>query len=437
MVLRLGLVAVLFVATACTRRINVCDSDEDCTDPAYPFCDTAGEYAESGNRPNTCSIVPSNCSLERCGCTPGVARCAVDAVENCEPDESWFYGGSFRIAEACPLGCEPTDTRCLTFEPSYGLGPQLVASANEASVSLPDGAVIDTTDGTVREGNGTPISVRSVLITQPGGPAIRVFLAKDWAMRSLTIRGAHSFAAISTGPITIEGYVDASANGTVAGPGARSAPADCAGKSGTAGGGGGGNATKGGYGNYPVFGSPAPGGAAGSTESMLAGGCRAGDALDTEGGVVGQGGAGGGAIQLVSMAQIELRPSGILDVGGGGAAGNGGGGSGGTLVLEAPIVHVWGTLVANGGSGGACNMQGTDGGVTTEPAPAPGGSCSKPTFGGTGGSIAAGPGSGGGQAAAGGGGAMGWLRIATRTGAYEGNPTVISAAVTTSAIDPL
>jgi hypothetical protein len=75
----LGFLAVAALA-ACSKRVNFCDSDKDCSDPAFPFCDVDGQYAPSGGMTNTCTIVPPDCPVERCGCQPGVTTCVMVLV---------------------------------------------------------------------------------------------------------------------------------------------------------------------------------------------------------------------------------------------------------------------------------------------------------------------------------------------------------------------
>jgi hypothetical protein len=143
----------------------------------------------------------------------------------------------------------------------------------------------------------------------------------------------------------------------------------------------------------------------------------------------GFGGGGGGAVQLISNTSIEIRGAGGINVGGcGGDSGNGGndagggGGAGGTIVLEAPTITIdGGKLAANGGAGAANGngaADGQDGQLSGMRAT--GGS---PAAGGKGGDGAAGTdldgqqGEGaGGAPIGGGGGAIGRIRLNTRTG---------------------
>jgi hypothetical protein len=89
--------------------------------------------------------------------------------------------------------------------------------------------------------------------------------------------------------------------------------------------------------------------------------------------------AGGGAIELVSLKSIEIAASGSLGNAGINAGGGKGGGSGGAILLEAPQVRIGpgGLLMANGGS---ITMDapfdpnaGDYGGGTKMTSPAPGG----------------------------------------------------------------
>lgn len=49
-VTKFGIFMVLAGISACTEHNpSVCEGDSDCTDPARPFCDLDGEYAESNS----------------------------------------------------------------------------------------------------------------------------------------------------------------------------------------------------------------------------------------------------------------------------------------------------------------------------------------------------------------------------------------------------
>src|SRR5579862_1885289 len=127
--MKAALVVAVAVLAGCTKHVS-CDSDADCKDPAYPFCDVNGEYPASGGEKNVCTIVPDNCPVERCGCMAGaVLSCTGDQVTTCAPD------GMSTTMDTCALGCAPDGTRCLTFDPSNGLGGALAMAEGESDVS--------------------------------------------------------------------------------------------------------------------------------------------------------------------------------------------------------------------------------------------------------------------------------------------------------------
>lgn len=427
-------VLVVAALAACTERVNVCERDADCSNPAFPFCDVNGEFAESGFTERSCSIIPESCPIERCGCTPGASRCDGETLRVCNPD------GMSEQEEICALGCEPTEMRCLTFDPSHGLGAHFESAASLPAAVLPDGARINTTTGAIVDATDLPIPVQSIVITQLAGPSIRVFLASSWTMGAATVSGDHAFAVVSDGDVVINGVLDASATRTNSGPGALQTGA-CVGGALSSGGGGAGNATAGAIGGDDEQGNFGTAGAQLLPSGSLTGGCRGGSDLDGNGAVSGQGGGGGGAVQLASRRSVVIAATGLIDVGAGGGDPDAGGGSGGNVLLEAPRVTLHGGVVTNGGAGGGCSVAGSDG--LRDTAPALGTRCGQVNRygGGAGGSILAAP-TRGGRAnvmftaePGGGGGAMGHLAVASESGAHEGGAT-ISAATTQTAINP-
>ena len=156
-VLSLGF-AVLVGCTA--KNPDFCKADGECDDPAKPFCDVNGEFAESGHTPNICTARPAGCSIERCGCDAGQGlSCDLNQLTVCNAD------GHSSSVETCALGCS-TEPRCLTFEPSNGLGPALEMAASEPDVVLPAGVRIDTELGTILSSSGQSILVPSAVATQ-------------------------------------------------------------------------------------------------------------------------------------------------------------------------------------------------------------------------------------------------------------------------------
>jgi hypothetical protein len=431
--MRWALLAMTITAAACTKEQNACTSDSDCTNPAYPFCDVNGEFDASGGAKNVCTIVPPECPVERCGCSPGATSCAGDELTTCDAS------GTSVTTTACALGCASDGTRCLSFEPSNGLGPALTAAASEPAITIPDGATINTDTGEVKTSGGIAVQVHSLAIGQ-GPTTIRALIGGSFTIGDVSVLGANPLAIVSVGDIALDGVLDMGAESTASGPGAQRTGA-CAGQPSDVGGSGGGNATEGAAGGGPVLISNprVPGGAAQTVFEPLGGGCPGGKLL-SNGSAVADGGGGGGAVQLVSLTAIAI--SGGIDVGGGGGGFNGGGGgSGGNVILEAPRVSFSaGGIFANGGSGGACSLNGTDASRDATPAPGPG-PCGAhgELYGGAGGTVAAVPTSGGRvgvseTSAGGGGGAVGRLRIATLDGTYESGSAVLSAVTTTATL---
>jgi hypothetical protein len=442
---------------ACTERNpDFCETDADCRNAAAPFCDVNGEFPESGKIKNACSATPADCPLERCGCTPGEAlSCDLDQLTVCAPD------AHSTATVTCGLGCS-TEDRCLTFEPSNGLGPALELAAAEPDVVLPASIHIDSDLGAVRDANGATIPVTSIVVAQSGAPSIRVFMGRSFEIDDALVEGSFAVAFVAPGSIALKGKLDASAQGRQNGPGAQEAPALCVGASTrevqngsfvvSGGAGGAGDAVTGARGgSYGTSVPAAAGGAGGATIPGLApliGGCRGGS-LTRLGGAVTPGGGGGGAIQLVSLDEIALINSGLIDLGGGGGEAGGGGGSGGLAILEAPRVRLEGAaagFASNGGAGGGCAQTGSDGLSNSSPAPGP--KCTNASAGdGGAGSVLPGAGtnfcadSGSGclvaGALGGGGGAGGRIHIATHDGAFVSSGTpILSAVISRATITP-
>jgi hypothetical protein len=331
----------------------------------------------------------------------------------------------------------------LSFVPSNGLGPSLAESRHQSDIVLLAGTRIDTDLGIIQDANGTTVPVKTALVTQVGGPEIRVFEAKSFAIADTTVQGSKPIALVAAGAITltgrflirghgVTGAAGALYSGACVGNTAKQNPGDCSTPN-SFGTGGGGNFQKGGVGGVNVFTNA---GAAITSSSPLVGGCAGGSQLDMNEAIVARGGGGGGGLQLVSSTSISLRDQGLVDLGGAGGQSTTGGGSGGTLILEAPAVSITGPatgVVANGGAGGGCGKTGPDG--SSDKSSALGPACQY-YFGGNGGTGATAPGNGcvtpvDGCSAAecpvvygGGGGSVGRMRIATTNGTYatSGNP---------------
>ena len=422
-------------------------------DPSYPFCDVNGEYLPSGGEKNVCTIVPDNCPISRCGCSPGaVLACSGDQLTTCASD------GMSSTTASCPLACASDGTRCSTFMPSNGLGDALAMSAGAPDVVIPAGARIDTDTGVVVDGNGTPVEVMSVVVNQLSGPAIRAFYAHSLMLDDATVLGSNALGLVGAAGVTLQGKLDLSAHGTVSGSGGEGQPFGAAAAPAvqstclqgstlvtqSPGGGGGGNAVMGGTSRGPV------GGSAVTSFGPLYGGGRGGDLESSSAAVIAMGGGGGGAVEIVSATQVTLTARGFVSLGGGGGQSSGGGGAGGTAIIEAPIVDLQGNLTgitANGGGGGGCGQIGHDATTTLSATTAP--SCPGTKYdysAGAGGTALVAPqntgacingpcsscdsGSFGGA-----GGAAGRLRVATRDGTFgtTGTPTM-SVAISTATL---
>ncbi len=241
---------------------------------------------------------------------------------------------------------------------------------------------------------------------------------------------------------TIAGMLDATATGTISGPGGGVCPGndaplgggDC---NGGGGGGGGGAAQDGASGGSGHDGSCTPGlgGASHQPTDLvpLLGGCNGGTgALENRPSALG--GGGGGALQIVAR---EIAVSGTIAAAAGGGrgaisktgtndGGGGGGGGGGAILLEAEqVTFAGGSLNAAGGGGGGGASNEASGGLPAEDgadglAGGAGGAALLPDGGNGGdggGALPPIPGSGGASfsGGGGGGGSGGVIRIDTAT----------------------
>jgi hypothetical protein len=426
----IGSVALCVLAAACTKQQNKCTKDSDCTNVAYPFCDVNGEFAASGGEKNVCTIVPPDCPVERCGCSPGATSCGSNTLMTCDP------GGMSQTSTACALGCATDGTRCLSFVPPNGLGPALTAAGNAQAVQIPAGAQINTDTGVVKDSASLPVQISSLVVTQ-GSSSIRVFIAKSFTIADVTVFGTNAVAFVAADTLDLTGVLSARGAGSGSGPGAQTTGA-CVGGAGDLGGAGGGNATVGGDGAFQSVTLPyAHGGAVVAGFEPLVGGCQGG-AQTNNGSTVASGGGGGGAVQLVAGTTLTI--SGKVDVDAGGGASAAGGGSGGAVVLVAPRVAFTGGVFANGGGGGACGTQGADGTDDLNQAGGGGpcGTIQTRQRGGAGGTAGAASTSGliSTTGAAGGGGAVGRLQVLDLDGTFDSSAGVVSAAVTTGQLQP-
>lgn len=300
----------------------------------------------------------------------------------------------------CPLGCTTDKKRCYRLTPS-NIDPKGFYGLGTAPLTLDGGSAqtvdIDTDTGAISglrapNANAVVDGIFYQRMAQQDGSTVAVFSAASLQVAvGTTVRITGSLPVIFylTTSATIDGVIEVRANASGPGPGGKpggpnngkdGAICPGAGKGGgqkdsigvewEAGGGGAGYGQGGGKGADVncTLGSPALGGAAGSswgepTLEPLSGGCGGGagggpDLLDTHGDG-GHGGHGGGAIQISAGTELIVSATGGIDAAGGGGEGGhygaagGGGGSGGAILLEAPEIGLQGVLAANGGGGGA------------------------------------------------------------------------------------
>lgn len=368
-------------------------------------------------------------------CEPASHVCTDGVATHCSDD------GTSSTTETCTFGCAVSGDRCADLDPSNGLAAQLDEARTADPLVLTGDAVIDTTAGTITNGDGTNVLVRSTTIT--GGPVeILAISVGSLQVQNVTVRGSRALAILSHGDVTITGHFSASADHIVAGPGAiGDALAACVGKRGGfdaaarnyGGGGGGGHGTAGADGGRAFNLMAGAGGApVGSADLQpLHGGCPGASSSPFE-----SAGSGGGAVQVSTRGNVRLAAGAFLSANGGGGSGGvddpfncltgvacyagAGGGSGGALLIEAAAVVLEANsgIVANGGSGhmGTLPPSAASNGLLSEQAsptfiPCSGTPCPR---GGSGGARDALPMAGGpvttGEGA-GGGGAIGRTRI--------------------------
>jgi hypothetical protein len=161
--------------------------------------------------------------------------------------------GTVEDTTSCALGCHAQEARCNDLDPSNGLAPHLDLAVDATDIVLTDGAVIDTTSGSVTNGNGSGLSVSSAFDDAGRPVGIFVIRAKSFRAGDVTVRGDRALAIVSDGDVIIEGVLSVSAALKENGPGALPG-AGCTGGQGTggdaqwSGGGGGGFGTAGGSG---------------------------------------------------------------------------------------------------------------------------------------------------------------------------------------------
>lgn len=332
---------------------TMCNPDEfiECSDDTAVYCNSAG----TGLVTEECMGYGCNATEMRCNaCTPSATECHADELVTCDAD------GTVADSSMCDAGCDASTATCFTLVPSNL--PDTVCDSPGVTNLRPEAGetvVIDTSSNAACD----------LVADQQDGPGVCVQLygiveIPDTA--EIIVTGDRPLALVGTDVFTIDGLIDASANGAAAGAGSDDAGVGGAGGL-REGGGGGGHATDGDEGGTPTQASGG-GGAAGPTTGTaelvpLVGGSRGGIGVGAGAVATSAGGGGGGAVQLVSCTTMTIRPTAVIDVGGGGgaggagtqvveAAGGGGGGSGGAVLIEAGMVTISGTVVGNGGGGG-------------------------------------------------------------------------------------
>ncbi len=327
-----------------------------------------------------------------------------------------------------------------------------------ASVALDCDASFDSTSLSFGDFCGQ-VQPQPVVLMQADGSEL-VALATEGltvtAMGRLRLVGDRVVALAIFGDAVIDGVIDASATGTVAGPGGGDSEHCSDGNGGlggdgnTGGGGGGGgfgtSAAAGGAGNSQTAVTGGAFGVAGMASgdpalAPLRGGCSGGHGgadLDQPSNAGGAGGGGGGGVWLHVSGLVQIRGT-LAASGGGGQGGScqdggGGGGAGGALLVDADRIELDGAhLVANGGGGGEgganqnlCTTpkaSGQDGQLGPEPASGGAESTATGGDGGSGASLNAGAmpgaegsdGTSGGGGGGGGGGAVGRIRLEATT----------------------
>lgn len=323
------------------------------------------------------------------------------------------------------------------------VGLALIAIANDVTINTETGEIVGLAGGLPSE---------SIFVVVPqadlAAPPVAVF---SWASLTIedgvtvTVEGPNAIIFALSENATINGTINASATGLIAGlagPGGFAGGNDITPTGGGLGGGtsvagrdgGGGGGSHGGLGGNGGLQEGSTSGVAtlvvGTTENVPlfggSGGGRGGRAVGS-----GLGGGGGGAVQISARGELRvganaaINVSGAAGVGGTNDYGGGGGGAAGAILLEGRAVLVDGTMAANGGGGGAGanqnnqGLDGTHGGGGATPSPGGVGN-GEGTSGGPGASVdsmVGGPGIAGLGNTGGGGGGSGRIYFRSREAA--------------------
>ncbi len=397
----------------------------------------------------------------------------IDAVPDAGPCQTLGSTCSGDVLRTCStIGQAPQETTCgwgcnsnacseLAPAGGWEMTGDTTDFANLSAVTIPNGAILNTDDGSITSTNGigmfrqagtgvnAGISYEQRAIGSTGRDA-GVFKFKQLTMSNVTLTGTNAVVLVADDGMTITGVIDgvpACEYGDVRTPGPGGFAGGLNDNDGLPlppnGGGGHGAASDvgGGGGGYGGF-----GGVGGSNALVSAGNVRGAstiaELLGGSGGGggdshanSGRGGGGGAAVHLVANGPIMMSSGGINAGGCGGRAGTGandgggGGGSGGAILIEAPTVAIAGTLAVNGGGGGGGNtgantvgQKGQLSRTTAAGGNAGGGSAGAP---GAAGAIVVGFSASG---SGGGGGGIGRIRINTRTGTVDRANATLSPA---------
>ena len=474
------LVVCLAIGAGCLRQTSFhCTSDLDCINAgATGLCQSVGY----------CSFPDSTCGGgQRYGELSG------PFANQCLGGDVGPDGGvdAEACSASCPLGCDPTNTRCLALVPSNGIDPGWIGMGTAPLTATAD-LVIDTDAGTITPTVAGFVYHQVAPVDCGGGAMIGIgafSFTSISIMDGVRVRavGTRALALLAAGPIEIDGTLDVSGGAATpacvdpprcAGPGSfdgglydafnpqigfgpgggghgysNNGPGN---ESGGGGGGGCGNGGAGGddgSGLYPA-GAGGTSYLAASLQPLCGGsGGGAGGPASFVGDPGSRGGGGGGAVQIVSTTSVTIgstspgSPSGITAGGAGGQGdkaatfddGGGGGGAGGAILIEAPSITVTidAVLAANGGGGaggynnGAVQTDGTAGLLSASVAA--GGPGVRRGGNGAAAATATGENAPGpvGDGGAGGGGGVGRIRLNARTTTIAGVVSPSEGACTT------
>ena len=191
-------------ATFCTAGDFVTCTDEQ----TAIYCDEAGASHVTVECPVACDA-----DRQGCYCEPETSSCADDQSVHCGTD------GRVEEIEFCPLGCDGRHESCMDVKPSNGVAVYLDMTDDAPVVSLTSGAVIDTDDGMIEDGDGATIDVPDFELPAPvDGVPLRVFAVKSISMSDTLIRGVPAAVIVSDGDIAIHGHVRVQAGEVMEGP---------------------------------------------------------------------------------------------------------------------------------------------------------------------------------------------------------------------------